>query len=188
MNTSRFGSVRSGLIWILALWAPIVTANEPCFEDVGPEVKIALPTNVELGECDFRLLGDKTEFSPDYLAKVFGPKARSATLEGARGYVEGLQKIGANSKALSHRKIFKTPTGEEIEAYFDGKETPNSELIGRSLAPHAWIRKDVHGNLLELGTSFLALLPPQPATAMKVEQAVFCFSGKSKGRAVLENW
>ena len=69
----------------------------------------------------------------------------------------------------------------------DKKGVENQALIQASYLPHIWIKRDLNGQLMEFGSSFMLSRDPI-LNPRVIEQEVLYFTGKNAKKAFIANW
>lgn len=63
----------------------------------------------------------------------------------------------------------------------------DDDLVSKSYVPHLWIRRDLEGNIVEFGSSFMREKSLSSNPKM-IEQEVFMFQGDKAKQAFIANW
>jgi hypothetical protein len=181
-------------VCVVGVWATITFGQEcPSGVTGAPDIG-ALPGNtlevcdhippVGSGSDEEQPGGDRWEYSKEYFDYVVGKRTAK---EFAEQYIAALRTNPKNAQKLKlSRTIVKAPYTYEV--YYQDPTAPDEDLIGRTYTPHAWIRRNAQGEVVDVGNSFVQNVPGTRPFEFLVEQVVFKFKGLHAGKALLENW
>lgn len=148
---------------------------------------------IEKLECseDLKVVGDYGDYQQEYFKELVGKERGEKFAQRFLAQLKGSS--SRNSDRLSASKTIRSGT-DTFEVHYSktqegDDELSDKDLVCRSLKPHVWIKRNSKGDVLQVGASFLEVPATDSVKETKwIEQAVFFFEGKNKGRVLLENW